>query len=53
MFRHLIHAAIPEFGQAWQKDASESILDGRVEFVAFDLLEDAPVSGKDVYHVRS
>ncbi|KAG2035383.1 S-adenosyl-L-methionine-dependent methyltransferase [Suillus americanus] len=34
----------------WKKDAPEALLDGRVEFVPLNFLEDVPVTGKDVYY---
>ncbi|KAG1864892.1 O-methyltransferase-domain-containing protein, partial [Suillus subluteus] len=39
---------------AWEKNASvtETLLDGRMEFIPIDFLEDAPVAGKDVYYLR-
>ncbi|KAG2101510.1 S-adenosyl-L-methionine-dependent methyltransferase [Suillus cothurnatus] len=37
---------------AWEKDAPEALLDGRVEFTPINFLEDAPVVGKDVYYLR-
>lgn len=39
------------FDQTWERDAPEALLDGRVEFVPFDFLEESPVAGKDVYYV--
>jgi hypothetical protein len=39
--------------QTWERDAHETLLDGRVEFVAFNFLEDVPVAGQDVYYVRA
>ena len=39
--------------QTWKKNATDALLDGRVEFVPFDFLKDAPVAGKDVYYVRT
>ncbi|KAG2134160.1 S-adenosyl-L-methionine-dependent methyltransferase [Suillus bovinus] len=38
---------------AWEKDAPEALLDGRVEFVPLDFFEGSPVGGKDVYYLRS
>ncbi|KAG1864874.1 O-methyltransferase-domain-containing protein [Suillus subluteus] len=40
---------------AWEKNASvteTSVLDGRMEFIPINFLEDAPVVGKDVYYLR-
>ncbi|KAG2065750.1 S-adenosyl-L-methionine-dependent methyltransferase [Suillus decipiens] len=37
---------------ALEKNAPETLLDGRVEFVPINFLEDAPVVGKDVYYLR-
>ncbi|KAG1739479.1 O-methyltransferase-domain-containing protein [Suillus paluster] len=37
---------------AWQKDAPEALLDGRVEFVPINFFEDVPVVGKDVYYLK-
>ncbi|KAG2029970.1 S-adenosyl-L-methionine-dependent methyltransferase [Suillus americanus] len=37
---------------AWEKNAPETLLDGRVEFISINFLEDAPVNGKDVYYLR-
>ncbi|KAG0703306.1 S-adenosyl-L-methionine-dependent methyltransferase [Suillus ampliporus] len=37
---------------AWEKNAPETLLDGRVEFVPLNFLEDVPVAGKDVYYLR-
>ncbi|KAG1883837.1 O-methyltransferase-domain-containing protein [Suillus subluteus] len=37
----------------WKKTAPEALLDGRVEFVPFNFLEDVPVTGKDVYYLRN
>ncbi|KAG2039958.1 S-adenosyl-L-methionine-dependent methyltransferase [Suillus americanus] len=39
---------------AWEKNApvTETLLDGRMEFIPIDFLEDAPVVGKDVYYLR-
>ncbi|OJA11683.1 hypothetical protein AZE42_10533 [Rhizopogon vesiculosus] len=59
MFPHLritnqdLPEIMKEAQNAWQKNASESILDGHIEFVVFDLLEDVPVAGKDVYYLRN
>jgi hypothetical protein len=39
--------------QTWKKNATDALLDERVEFVPFNFLEDAPVVGKDVYYVRT
>jgi hypothetical protein len=32
-------------------NSPETLLNGRVEFVALDFLKDVPVVGKDVYYV--
>ncbi|KAG1847250.1 S-adenosyl-L-methionine-dependent methyltransferase [Suillus tomentosus] len=37
----------------WETNAPEVLLDGRVEFVPFNFLEESPVVGKDVYYLRS
>ncbi|KAG2159094.1 S-adenosyl-L-methionine-dependent methyltransferase [Suillus bovinus] len=37
----------------WEKKAPEALLDGRVEFVPLNFLEESPVVGKDVYYLRS
>ncbi|KAG1861920.1 S-adenosyl-L-methionine-dependent methyltransferase [Suillus tomentosus] len=37
----------------WEKKAPEVLLDGRVEFVPLNFLEESPVAGKDVYYLRS
>ncbi|KAG1822664.1 S-adenosyl-L-methionine-dependent methyltransferase [Suillus subaureus] len=37
---------------AWERNVPEALLDGRVEFIPIDFLEDAPVAGKDVYYLR-
>ncbi|KAG2087132.1 S-adenosyl-L-methionine-dependent methyltransferase [Suillus discolor] len=37
----------------WETNAPEILLDGRVEFVPFNFLEESPVVGKDVYYLRS
>ncbi|KAG1846055.1 S-adenosyl-L-methionine-dependent methyltransferase [Suillus subalutaceus] len=41
------------FDQAWEKNAPEALLDGRVEFVPVNFLEESPVVGKDVYYLRN
>ena len=40
------------YDQAWKTNAPETLLDGRVEFVALNFFEGVPVVGKDVYYVR-
>ncbi|OJA11684.1 hypothetical protein AZE42_10532 [Rhizopogon vesiculosus] len=56
MFPHLritnqdLPEVIKEARNTWEKNATEALLDGRVEFVAFNFLEDGPVAGKDVYY---
>ncbi|KAG1840374.1 S-adenosyl-L-methionine-dependent methyltransferase [Suillus subalutaceus] len=58
MFPHLkitnqdLPEVLLEAQNAWEKNAPEALLDGRVEFVPFNFLEDVPVVGKDVYYVR-
>ncbi|KAG1885244.1 O-methyltransferase-domain-containing protein [Suillus subluteus] len=37
---------------AWERNAPEALLDGRVEFIPINFLEDTPVVGKDVYYLR-
>ncbi|KAG1777229.1 O-methyltransferase-domain-containing protein [Suillus placidus] len=37
---------------AWEKNAPEALLDGRVKFIPINFLEDAPVLGKDVYYLK-
>ncbi|KAG1897459.1 S-adenosyl-L-methionine-dependent methyltransferase [Suillus fuscotomentosus] len=37
----------------WETNAPEVLLDGRVEFVPLNFLEESPVVGKDVYYLRS
>ncbi|KAG1897455.1 S-adenosyl-L-methionine-dependent methyltransferase [Suillus fuscotomentosus] len=41
------------FDQTWETNAPEVLLDGRVEFVPLNFLEESPVVGKDVYYLRS
>ncbi|KAG1745173.1 S-adenosyl-L-methionine-dependent methyltransferase [Suillus lakei] len=59
MFPHLritnqdLPETIAQARNTWEKDAPEALLDGRVEFVPFDFLEESPVVGKDVYYLRS
>ncbi|KAG6335262.1 hypothetical protein ID866_3818 [Astraeus odoratus] len=36
----------------WQKEAPEALADGRIDFVALNFLEEAPVAGQDVYYLR-
>ncbi|KAG2061092.1 S-adenosyl-L-methionine-dependent methyltransferase [Suillus hirtellus] len=38
---------------AWETDSPELLLDGRIEFVPLNFLEESPVVGKDVYYLRS
>ncbi|KAG1854821.1 O-methyltransferase-domain-containing protein [Suillus subalutaceus] len=58
MFPHLriINQDLPKVmaqaQNAWEKNAPETLLDGRVEFIPINFLEDAPVVGKDVYYLR-
>ncbi|KAG1851219.1 S-adenosyl-L-methionine-dependent methyltransferase [Suillus tomentosus] len=37
----------------WEKNAPEVLLDGRIEFVPLNFLEELPVAGKEVYYLRS
>ncbi|KAJ8588229.1 S-adenosyl-L-methionine-dependent methyltransferase [Rhizopogon salebrosus TDB-379] len=37
----------------WEKNAPETVLDGRVEFVPLNFLEEIPVPGKDIYYLRN
>ncbi|KAG1804351.1 O-methyltransferase-domain-containing protein [Suillus variegatus] len=37
----------------WEKNAPEMLLDGRIEFVPLNFLEELPVVGKDIYYLRS
>jgi hypothetical protein len=37
--------------EEWEKNAPETVLDGRVEFVPLNFLEEIPVPGKDIYYV--
>ncbi|KAG1784418.1 S-adenosyl-L-methionine-dependent methyltransferase [Suillus plorans] len=37
----------------WETNSPELLLDGRVEFVPLNFLEESPVVGKDVYYLRS
>lgn len=37
---------------AWERNAPEALLDGRVEFIPIDFFQDVPVVGKDVYYLR-
>ncbi|KAG1807063.1 S-adenosyl-L-methionine-dependent methyltransferase [Suillus variegatus] len=59
MFRHLkiTNQDLPETiklsRNIWEKNAPEVLLDGRVEFVTLNFLEESPVAGKDVYYLRS
>ncbi|KAG2126909.1 S-adenosyl-L-methionine-dependent methyltransferase [Suillus clintonianus] len=58
MFPHLkiTNQDIPEVmiqaQTAWEKNAPEALLDGRVDFVPINFLENVPVVGKDVYYLR-
>ncbi|KAG1857870.1 S-adenosyl-L-methionine-dependent methyltransferase [Suillus tomentosus] len=38
---------------AWETNSPELLLDGRIEFVPLNFLEESPVVGKDVYYLRS
>ncbi|KAG1864838.1 S-adenosyl-L-methionine-dependent methyltransferase [Suillus subluteus] len=37
---------------AWEKNAPDALLDGRVELVPNNFLEDIPAAGKDVYYLK-
>ncbi|KAG1860309.1 S-adenosyl-L-methionine-dependent methyltransferase [Suillus subalutaceus] len=58
MFPHLritnhdLPEIIVQAQNAWEKDAPDALLDGRVEFVPNNFLEDIPAAGKDVYYLR-
>ncbi|KAG2123063.1 O-methyltransferase-domain-containing protein [Suillus clintonianus] len=58
MFPHLkitnhdLPEVIVQAQNAWEKNAPEALLDGRVELVPNNFLEDIPVFGKDVYYLR-
>ncbi|KAG2131803.1 O-methyltransferase-domain-containing protein [Suillus clintonianus] len=58
MFPHLriTNQDLPEVmvqaKNAWEKSAPEALLDGRVEFISINFLEEVPVVGKDVYYLR-
>ncbi|KAG1895982.1 O-methyltransferase [Suillus fuscotomentosus] len=53
----MFHQDLPEtiklLRNIWEKNAPEVLLDGRVEFVPLNFLEESPVAGKDVYYLRS
>ncbi|KAG2087138.1 S-adenosyl-L-methionine-dependent methyltransferase [Suillus discolor] len=59
MFPHLriTNQELPETimlsRNTWEKNAPEMLLDGRIEFVPLNFLEESPVVGKDVYYLRS
>ncbi|KAG2124432.1 O-methyltransferase-domain-containing protein [Suillus clintonianus] len=59
MFPHLritnqdLPDIIVQAKNTWEKNASEALLDGRVEFVPFNFFEESPVVGKDVYYLRT
>ncbi|KAG2038059.1 O-methyltransferase-domain-containing protein [Suillus americanus] len=59
MFPHLritnqdLPEVLLEAQNAWEKNAPEALLDGRVEFVPINFFEDVPVVGKDVYYLRN
>lgn len=59
MFPHLrvTNQDLPEIlklsRNTWEQKAPEALLDGRVEFVPLNFLEESPVVGKDVYYLRS
>ncbi|KAG1775552.1 S-adenosyl-L-methionine-dependent methyltransferase [Suillus placidus] len=56
MFPHLritnqdLPETIVHSKKAWEENAPEALLDGRVEFVPINFLEGSPVVGKDVYY---
>ncbi|KAJ8588308.1 S-adenosyl-L-methionine-dependent methyltransferase [Rhizopogon salebrosus TDB-379] len=58
MFPHLsitnqdLPEIIREAQIRWEKNATEALLGGRVEFLAFNFLEEVPIAGKDVYYLR-
>ncbi|KAG1882211.1 S-adenosyl-L-methionine-dependent methyltransferase [Suillus subluteus] len=59
MFPHLkitnqdLPEVLLEAQNAWEKNAPEALIDGRVEFVPINFFEDVPVVGKDVYYLRN
>ncbi|KAG1847273.1 S-adenosyl-L-methionine-dependent methyltransferase [Suillus tomentosus] len=59
MFPHLriTNQELPETiklsRNTWETNSPELLLDGRVEFVPLNFLEESPVVGKDVYYLRS
>ncbi|KAG1745181.1 O-methyltransferase-domain-containing protein [Suillus lakei] len=59
MFPHLritnqdLPETIVQARNAWERNAPEALLDGRVEFVPFNFFEESPVAGKDVYYLRT
>ncbi|KAG2055281.1 S-adenosyl-L-methionine-dependent methyltransferase [Suillus hirtellus] len=59
MFPHLriTNQELPETlklsRNTWEKNAPEVLLDGRIEFVPLNFLEELPVAGKDIYYLRS
>ncbi|KAG1728070.1 O-methyltransferase-domain-containing protein [Suillus lakei] len=58
MFPHLrvtnqdLPEVITQARNAWEANAPEALLDGRVEFVPINFFEDVPVAGKDAYYLR-
>jgi len=59
MFPHLritdqdLPEIIVQAQHAWEKNAPEALLDGRVEFVPLNFFEESPVVGKDLYYLRN
>ncbi|KAG2342989.1 S-adenosyl-L-methionine-dependent methyltransferase [Suillus weaverae] len=59
MFPHLritnqdLPETIVQSRKSWEKNAPEALLDGRIEFVPINFLEESPVVGKDVYYLRT
>ncbi|KAG1724992.1 S-adenosyl-L-methionine-dependent methyltransferase [Suillus lakei] len=59
MFPHLritdqdLPEVIIQAKTAWEENAPEVLLDGRVEFMPINFLQDVPAVGKDVYYMRS
>ncbi|KAG1764505.1 O-methyltransferase-domain-containing protein [Suillus placidus] len=59
MFPHLritnqdLPEVIVQAKTPWEENAPEVLLDGRVEFIPINFLEDVPAVGKDVYYLRN
>ncbi|KAG2158605.1 S-adenosyl-L-methionine-dependent methyltransferase [Suillus bovinus] len=59
MFPHLritdqdLPETIKRSRDIWKTNAPEALLDGRVEFVPLNFLEESPVAGKDVYYLKT